>query len=274
MALSSFLVGAVQMTSGGDRARNLETALRLVGRGGRSGAKLIGLPENFSFMGRDEDASAGRRRIEGPTIEALRGVARQRGVHVLAGSFPERVAEAGKTANTSVLIGDHGGSSRSTARSTSSTSPSRTARATRNRRRWRRGETRWWRTTALGRIGLSVCYDLRFPELYRKLSEARRRIHHRPGRLHALHRQGSLGRLLRARAIENQAYVLAPAQCGRHSANRVTFGNTMIVRSRGGGAGALPGGGRGPLRGRGLARAPRAGAARGAGAEAPADVLR
>src|ERR1700674_2387557 len=108
MALSSFLVGAVQMTSAGDRARNLETALRLVGRAADRGARLIGLPENFSFMGRDEERIGGAETLEGPTIEALRALARQRGVHVLAGSFPERVAEAGKTANTSVLIADDG----------------------------------------------------------------------------------------------------------------------------------------------------------------------
>ena len=94
MALSSFLVGAVQMTSAGDRARNLETALRLVGQAADRGAKLVGLPENFSFMGRDEERVGGAETLEGPTIEALRALARQRGVYVLAGSFPERVAEA------------------------------------------------------------------------------------------------------------------------------------------------------------------------------------
>src|SRR5689334_17743585 len=100
MALSNFLVGAVQMTSTADRARNLATALRLVNEAADLGAKLVGLPENFSFMGRDEERIAGAETLEGPTLSALRELARRRGVHVLAGSIAERVEAPGKTANT------------------------------------------------------------------------------------------------------------------------------------------------------------------------------
>src|SRR5512146_3224956 len=108
MALSNPLVAAAQMTSTSDRQRNLDTAVRLIGEAADLGAKLVGLPENFSFMGRDEERIAGAETVEGPTISALREVARRRGVHVIAGSFPEKVDAPGKTGNTSVLIGDDG----------------------------------------------------------------------------------------------------------------------------------------------------------------------
>src|ERR1700674_1141253 len=106
MASPDFLVAAAQMTSTADRARNLDAAIRLVQGAAERGAKLVGLPENFSFMGRDEERIAGAETLEGPTIAALREVARRRGVYVLAGSIAEKVDEPGKTANTSVLVAD------------------------------------------------------------------------------------------------------------------------------------------------------------------------
>src|SRR3990172_7778211 len=103
MLPTDFLVAAVQMTSTADRARNLDTALRLVGGAADRGAELVGLPENFSSMGRDEERIAGAETLEGPTIAAIQEVARRRRVHVLAGSIAAKGDEPGKTAHTSVL---------------------------------------------------------------------------------------------------------------------------------------------------------------------------
>src|SRR5512140_2416411 len=108
MALSTYLVAAAQMTSTPDRARNLDTALRLVDEAADLGARLVGLPENFAFMGREEERIGGAEPIEGPTVSALREVARRRRIHVLAGSIAENVGVPGKTANTSVLLGEDG----------------------------------------------------------------------------------------------------------------------------------------------------------------------
>src|SRR5512138_2758735 len=108
MPPSSYLMGAVQMTSTADRGRNLDTALRLVNEAADLGAKLIGLPENFAFMGPEEARLAGAETLEGPTLSALREVARRRGVFVLAGSIAEKVDVPKKTANTSALIADDG----------------------------------------------------------------------------------------------------------------------------------------------------------------------
>jgi predicted amidohydrolase len=229
MASPDFLVAAAQMTSTADRARNLDAAIRLVQGAAERGAKLVGLPENFSFMGRDEERIAGAETLEGPTIAALREVARRRGVFVLAGSIAEKVDEPGKTANTSVLVADDGsiaGHYRKIhlfdvaipdgARYAESETVAPGSRAV-------------VLPTALGRIGLSVCYDLRFPELYRRLADEQADILCIPAAFTLYTGKDHWEVLIRARAIENLAYALAPAQVGRHSANRVTFGNAMVV---------------------------------------------
>src|SRR5919197_2710736 len=229
MPLSSFLAAAVQMTSTADRKRNLDTALRLVSEAADLGAKLVGLPENFSFMGRDEERIAGAETIDGPTVSALRDVARRRGIFVLAGSIAERVDAPGKTANTSVLIGDSG----------ELLAAYRKIHlfdvAIPDGARYAESETVVpgdrvvVAATTLGRIGLTVCYDLRFPELYRRLSQEGADLFCIPAAFTLYTGKDHWEVLVRARAIENLAYVLAPAQVGRHSANRVTYGNAMIV---------------------------------------------
>src|SRR5512137_3122542 len=105
---ATYLLGAVQMTSTADRARNLATAIRLVNEAADLGAKLVGLPENFAFMGRDEERIATAETLEGPTLAAIREVARARRIFVVAGSVAEDVGQPGKTANTSVLVSDDG----------------------------------------------------------------------------------------------------------------------------------------------------------------------
>ncbi len=229
MASPSYLVGAVQMTSTADRARNLDTALRLVNEAADLGARFVGLPENFAFMGPEQDRLAGAETVEGPTVSALRELARRRGIQILAGSIAEKVEVPGKSANTSVLVGSDGGvlavyrkihlfdvNIPDGARYAESESVVP-------------GDRPVVAATPLGRIGLSVCYDLRFPELYRLLSARGAELICIPSAFTLFTGKDHWEPLLRARAIENLAYVLAPAQVGRHSATRVTFGNAMII---------------------------------------------
>jgi deaminated glutathione amidase len=229
MALPTFLVGAAQMTSTADRGRNLDTALRLVGEAADLGAKLVGLPENFAFMGREEDRIASAETLEGPTVAALRDVARRRGVFVLAGSIAEKVDVPGKTANTSVLLGDDGAILAAYRKihlfDVAIPDGARYAES----ETVAPGDRAVVVPTRLGRIGLTVCYDLRFPELYRNLATLGAEILTIPAAFTLFTGKDHWEVLLRARAIENLAYVLAPAQAGRHSANRVTFGNAMVV---------------------------------------------
>jgi predicted amidohydrolase len=229
MPLPAYLMGAVQMTSTADRARNLDTAIRLVHEAAALGAKLVGLPENFAFMGPEEARLSGAETLDGPTLAALRDVARQRGIFLLAGSIAEKVDEPKKTANTSVLVGDDGSivavyrkihlfdvSIPDGARYAESevVVP---------------GDKVVIAPTQLGRIGLTVCYDLRFPELYRRLAELGAEVITIPAAFTLFTGKDHWEVLVRARAVENLAYVVAPAQVGRHSANRQTFGNAMIV---------------------------------------------
>jgi predicted amidohydrolase len=229
MPLSSYLVGAVQMTSTGDRARNMATALRLVNEAASLGAKLVGLPENFAFMGREEERIATAEAIDGPTITALQEVARARRVFVLAGSIAEKVEQPGKTANTSVLIAEDGAVVAAYRKihlfDVNIPDGARYAES----ETVVPGDRAIVAPTALGRIGLTVCYDLRFPELYRQLATLGAELLTIPAAFTLYTGKDHWEVLVRARAIENLSYVLAPAQVGKHSQNRLTFGNAMVV---------------------------------------------
>jgi predicted amidohydrolase len=229
MPPSSYLVGAVQMTSTADRARNLDVALRLVNEAADLGAKLVGLPENFAFMGPEEQRLATAETLEGATLSAVREVARRRGVFVVAGSIAERVPEPKKTANTSVLIADDGSIVAAYRKihlfDVNIPDGARYAES----EVVVPGDKVVVAPTALGRVGLTVCYDLRFPELYRKLASLGAEVLFIPAAFTLFTGKDHWEVLVRARAIENLAYVVAPAQVGRHSANRQTFGNAMVV---------------------------------------------
>jgi len=229
METPTFLAAAVQMTSGADRARNLETAVRLVHLAADRGASLVGLPENWAFMGGAAELIAGAETLDGPTLAAVRAVARERRIHVLAGSIAERVDIPGKVANTSALISTDGELVASYRKihlfdvaipDGAHYAESETVVP---------GDRPVVAATELGRIGLTVCYDLRFPELYRQLSAAGAEVLSVPSAFTLYTGKDHWEVLLRARTVENQAYVLAPAQQGRHSANRLTYGNAMVV---------------------------------------------
>ncbi|HVO19784.1 MAG TPA: carbon-nitrogen hydrolase family protein [Anaeromyxobacter sp.] len=229
MTQAAFLLAAVQMTSTEDRARNLDAALRLVGEAADQGARLVGLPENFAYMGPEDGRLAGAETIEGPTLSAVREVARQRRVFVLAGSIAERVGDPRRTANTSALIADDGAvlaiyrkihlfdvsipDGTRYAESEGVLAGSQVVVA----------------PTTLGRIGMSICYDLRFPELYRQLSTLGAELLTIPSAFTLYTGKDHWEVLVRARAVENLCYVLAPAQVGKHGPRRETFGHAMVV---------------------------------------------
>ena len=229
MALANYLVAAAQMTSTADRARNLATALRLVEEAADLGARLIGLPENFAYMGPEEQRLAGAEPLDGPTLSSVREVAARRKVFVVAGSIAEKVSDPGKTANTSALIADDGSIVAAYRKihlfDVNIPDGARYAES----EVVVPGDLAVVAPTSLGRIGLTICYDLRFPELYRKLAGFGAQLITIPAAFTLFTGQDHWEVPVRARAIENLAYVVAPAQVGRHSANRQTFGNAMVV---------------------------------------------
>lgn len=223
------LIAAAQMVSTADKARNLEAATRLVRRAAALGARLVGLPENFSWMGPEEARAEAAEPLEGPTLGRMAELARELKITLLAGSVLETGAPEGRFFNTSVLFGPSGerlGVYRkmhlfdvevgdgATYHESAAVAP---------------GTEVVVAPTELGRLGLSVCYDLRFPELYRRMVRAGATLLSVPAAFTLMTGKDHWEVLLRARAIENQAYVLAPAQGGRHSATRVTYGHAMVV---------------------------------------------
>jgi len=223
------LIAAAQMASGPDRTKNLEVATRLVRRAAERGASLVGLPENVAWMGSEKDRPSAAERLDGPTLTRFAELARELRIHLLAGSIMEAGAPGGRVYNTSVLLGPEGQAlavyrkihlfdaevgDGATYRESDTVAP---------------GEAVVTAETPLGTVGLSICYDLRFPELYRGLSRAGATLLTVPAAFTLMTGKDHWEVLLRARAIENQAYVLAPAQGGRHTDQRITYGHAMVV---------------------------------------------
>jgi deaminated glutathione amidase len=222
-------IAAVQMASGADKAANLATAERLVREAAARGASLVGLPENVAWMGPEAERNAAAEPLDGPTLARFSALARAESIHLLAGSVLETGAPGGLLYNTSVLFGPTGvrlavyrkmhlfdvevGDGQRY-RESAAVAPGTDVVCT---------------ETPLGRIGLSVCYDLRFPELYRALSAQGAVLLIVPSAFTLMTGKDHWEVLLRARAIENEAYVLAPAQGGRHPGDRLTYGHALVV---------------------------------------------
>ena len=229
-------VAAVQMCSTHDLSSNLVRARELVQEAASRGAQLIGLPENFAYLGSDKDhrleiaESLDGGGTEGPILSGMRALARECGAWLLLGGFPEKVAGAtGKLGNTSVLL-DATGAVRARYRKihlfdveipgghqfreSDTVAP---------------GSEPVVVDTPAGPLGLTICYDLRFPELYRELGRRGARLFAVPAAFTRETGKDHWHVLLRARAIENQAYVMAPAQWGFHGGKRASYGHALVV---------------------------------------------
>ena len=221
-------VAAVQLNSNGDKQRNLAAAERLVRAAAADGAEFVALPEKWNLLAGGEELVAGAEPLDGPSLTAARGWARDLGVHLLAGSISERGAEGEKASNTSVLIGadgedvavyrkihmfdvDAGGVSyRESEHERPGTEPV---------------------AAPLGdlTLGMTVCYDLRFPELFRILALRGARVIAVPSAFTLATGRDHWEVLLRARAIEDQVFVVAPNQVGEAPPHYSSFGHSLIV---------------------------------------------
>jgi len=225
-------VAAIQMTSGPDVPANLEQARILLEEAAALGARLAVLPENFSFMGlKDADKRAAAEADGvGPVQEFLASTARRLRLWVVGGTVPLRAGADGRVAAASLLYDADG---RRVGRYDKIhlfdvDIPGR-AESYRESAHVTPGSSAAVFDTPVGRLGLTVCYDIRFPELYRHLSAAGAQVLSVPSAF-----TGPTGRahwepLQRARAIENLCYVVAPAQSGLHPSGRETYGDSMIV---------------------------------------------
>ena len=217
---------AVQLNSTNDKARNLEAAERLVRAAAGAGAELVALPEKWNLLAAGEELLAGAEPLDGPTLSAARGWARELGIQLLAGSISERGGE--KAFNTSVLIGP-GGDDLATYRKIHMFDVEAGGVAYRESEHEQPGTEIV--TAPLGELiaGLSVCYDLRFPELYRILAVRGARLLLVPSAFTMATGRDHWEVLLRARAIENQAFVIAPNQVGEAPPHFNSYGRSAIV---------------------------------------------
>ncbi len=217
---------AVQLNSNDDKARNLEAAERLVREAAADGAKLVALPEKWNLLVAGEELLAGAEPLDGPTLTAARGWARALGIHLLAGSIAEQAA--GKAFNTSVLIGPDG-DDLAVYRKIHMFDVDVGGVAYRESQHEQAGAEIV--TAPLGELiaGLTVCYDLRFPELYRILAVRGARLLTVPSAFTTTTGRDHWLVLLRARAIENQAFVLAPNQVGEAPPHFDSYGHSAIV---------------------------------------------
>jgi predicted amidohydrolase len=225
------VAAVVQMNSTPDVAANLDAMERLTADAAARGAELVALPEAFALIGPDRDKRAILEPLPegGPIFARCQALARAHHVHLVLGGFHERSPDPEKAYNTCVHLGPDGGIVASyrkihlfdvdLADGTRLMESDRTLPGT---------ETKV-SPTPFGPLGLSVCYDVRFPELYQRLVDAGAVALTVPSAFTASTGKHHWHVLLRARAIECQCYVLAPAQWGHHHSRRKSFGHAMIV---------------------------------------------
>ncbi len=228
--MKSYLAAAIQMTSLPDLHKNLAQAEELIELAVRQGAELVGLPENFSFMGEEEDKIKQAEAIARESEKFIKTMAQRFQITIMGGGFPIPV-ENGKVYNTALMVGPDGQEMTryekvhlfdvdvpdgNTYRESSTVLAGVKLPAI-------------YPSKDLGNLALSVCYDVRFPELYRHLSQMGAEVLFVPAAFTAFTGKDHWQVLLQARAIENTCYVIAPAQTGIHYARRQTHGHAMVI---------------------------------------------
>ena len=225
----SLRIAACQMNSRGDKDANLATAERLIDEAARQGAQMVGLPELFNLLADDETMVAGAEDETGPTSQFLRAKARQHNLYLHGGSIPTIMPGSERVGNTTLVFDPAGEliaryqkihlfdihiAGQNSYKESARVAP---------------GDAMVTFETDQGNFGLTICYDIRFPELYRALTLAGARVIFHPAAFTLYTGKDHWETLIRARAIENQVYMVSPAQIGSHGNGKQCFGNTMIV---------------------------------------------
>jgi len=228
--MKSYLAAAIQMTSLPDLEQNLIQAEELIELAVRQGVELVTLPENFSFLGYEADKIAQAAAIALASEKFLKTMAQRFQVTILGGGFPVPVDNS-KVYNTALLI-DPSGQELACYQKVHLFDVNLPDGNT-----YRESSTvmagtqlpQVYSSEQLGNLGLSVCYDVRFPELYRHLAYKGADILFVPAAFTAYTGKDHWQVLLQARAIENTCYIIAPAQTGKHYATRQSHGHAMII---------------------------------------------
>lgn len=227
--MTNYRIAACQMNSGHDKDANLATAERLIDEAASLGAQMVGLPEMFNWLANDDEMLGGAEPVPGPTSKFLAGKARQHGIHIHGGSIPVQVAGQEKLLNTTLIFDPEGEiiaeyskihlfdihvAGQESYKESTLVEP---------------GGDMVTFETEHGNFGLTICYDIRFPELYRALTLNGAQVIFQPAAFTLYTGKDHWETLIRARAIENQVYMVSPAQFGSFGNGRHCFGDTMIV---------------------------------------------
>jgi deaminated glutathione amidase len=224
------LAAVVQMTSTADVERNLAAAEALVRLAASRGARFVGLPENFAFLRSEGEPVPEPQALDGPWVRRMAALARELHVTLLLGSVPEEVpGDDHRVHNTSVLLGPDGLTLAVYRKIHLFDIDLPGMEHLKESRSVRPGEEVVVANAPFGALGLTICYDVRFPELYRALVRAGARVLAVPSAFTERTGKDHWEVLLRARAIENLAYVVAPAQVGHHGRGRSSHGHAMVV---------------------------------------------
>jgi deaminated glutathione amidase len=220
---------AVQLSSTPDRDRNLEAADRLTRAAAAEGAELVVLPEKWPVLGTPEQTAAGAEPLDGAALSWARGAARELGIDLVAGSIAEHVPDADRGANTSVHVGPDG-EDRAVYRKIHMFDVEVGGRTYRESEHEAPGDEIVGSELANGEgLGLTICYDLRFPELFRILAVRGATVITVPAAFTETTTRDHWEVLLRARAIEDQCFVVAANQVGEPAPGLRTGGRSMIV---------------------------------------------
>ena len=233
MSTQVLRVACVQLNTGADTDQNVRVAAALVEEAAAAGARFVALPETWAFKGPRDGIMASAEPVDGPSNAALAALAARLGIFVLAGSHYEPSAEPDRVYNTSVLLGPDGAvlaayrklhlfdaiAGTAVYRESSYLTPGAEVVTAEIDAAPARPVT----------LGLSICYDLRFPELYRALALGGAQLLCVPAAFTAHTGAAHWKTLLRARAIENGCFVIAPDQVGEHLPGRECYGHSMIV---------------------------------------------
>ncbi len=224
-------VAAIQLTATADMEGNIARAQELVKEAVHHGASLVALPENFAYMGPEDQPNPAAQPLDGPLVREFQALARSLGIYLLLGSFPELVHPERPPFNTSVLLGI-GGQILARYRKIHLFDVEVTGGPVFRESRYIQAGSEVSAVSlapTLFTVGLSICYDLRFPELYRALTDRGADLIFIPATFTLATGRDHWEVLVRARAIENQAYVVAPAQWGEHRPGRRSYGRSLIV---------------------------------------------
>ena len=227
--MQRFLAAAIQTNTTNDRERNLEQAMGLIDATVERGARFVGLPENVDLIAPHGVKADLAESLDGPTFSLFRDKAKEKSIWLLAGTIAEVSEQDGKARNTAVIFGPDGKRIATYRKIHLFDVEIENGPTIRESDHVEAGSEVVVADTPLAKFGLSICYDLRFPELYRRLVTHGAEVLLVPAAFTSQTGKDHWEVLIRARAIENFCWVIAPAQTGHHIKGRSSHGHTMIV---------------------------------------------